>query len=194
MNENTADSEPREELATTGEHHESKTIRFRHIDWASERLKMIDALKMLEADPGRGFIIWREDKPYILAADYLIKSALRLDAIAKEAEAAGHPKLTADILYMIWNETRQTMTDSINASLNEELDKIREDVNGINQETTVNPYSQREEFFEALYYGDDAHEMSGADYALLLEELTRRKPKIRAHLERWRKKMNLSEG
>lgn len=187
MNENTADSEPREELATTGEHHESKTIRFRHIDWASERLKMIDALKMLEADPGRGFIIWREDKPYILAADYLIKSALRLDAIAKEAEAAGHPKLTADILYMMWNETRQTMTEDFNRQFNEA-------VQSINQETTVNPFSKREEFFEALYYGDDAHEMAGADYALLLEELTRRKPKIRAHLDRWRKKMNLSEG
>lgn len=191
MNENTADSEPREELATEGEHFESRKLRFRHIDWANERLKMIDALKMIEAEPGRGFIIWRDGKPYILAADYLAKSALRLDAIAKQAEAAGQ-KLNGDILYLMWNETRQTMAEDFNRQYNEA--EIREQVRGINQETTVNPFSKREELFEALYYGDDAHELTNADYSLLLEELAERKPRIRAHLERWRKKLDLSEG
>ncbi len=191
MNENENSEETREELATEGEHFESRKLRFSHIDWASERIKMLDALKMLEAEPGRGFIIWREGKPFILAADYLVKSALRLDAIAKQAEAAGQ-KLNSDILYLMWNETRQTMAEDFNRQY--ALSEIREAVQSINQETTVNPFSKREELFEALYYGDDAHELTNADYALLLEELTERKPRIRAHLERWRKKMDLSEG
>lgn len=193
MNENENSEETREELATEGEHFESRKLRFRHIDWANERIKMLDALKMLEAEPGRGFIIWREGKPFILAADYLVKSALRLDAIAKQAEAAGQ-KLNSDILYLIWNETRHTMNEDFNRQFNEVYSKIGEQVQSINQETTVNPFSKREELFEALYYGDDAHELTNADYSLLLEALTERKPRIRAHLERWRKKLELSEG
>ena len=54
-------------------------IHFRHVDWTQERPKMIDALKIISADQGRGYIIWREGKPYLFAGGYIVRAALFLD-------------------------------------------------------------------------------------------------------------------
>ncbi len=180
MNENEIENSEetrndREELAYYEKHFPHTPIRFRHIDWTNERIKLVDALKMLETEPGRGFIIWRNGCPYILSAGHLAKAALQLDAIAKDAEKDGLKPDTFNLKRVF--EAKEL--------------EIVGDLDALEHETSVNPCSAEAEFYEALYYGGYRGELTAADYSLLVEELTRRNPKIRTHLERWRKNIEL---
>lgn len=207
MNENEKelelDAEQIEDWRGVGNHFDGKEtispIHFRHIDWAQERPKMIDALKMLEADHGRGFIIWRDNKPYIFAGSYIARAALLLDKVAKEAEAAGM-NLTANLIDLIerdckayFNEVASKALDEIASRTEEEQRKIDEERGRLELEIMFNPYSAEETFTDAIDYGKRAHELTEADFSLMVDELSRRHPRIKNHLDRRREALTLSD-
>ena len=161
-------------------------IRFRHVDWATERPKLLDVLKLLAARPGEGLIFWRENKPYIVAGGYLVEAALRLEALAKEAEGRGQ-KLTASDIEMAVDQRINSAVEGFNEQLEEILSRREE----IEEETALNPYDNEDLFREALDFGRTAKEISGVDFAVLLEELCRLHPRISAHIDKERKRRRL---
>ena len=161
-------------------------IRFRHIDWAVERPKLLDVLKLLAAQPGEGLIIWRENKPYFVGGGYLVEAALALEAMSKEKEAKGE-KLTASDIDMA---IAQRVDESAEA-FNEQLEAILSRREEIEEETAINPYRDEDLFREALDFGHTAKEISGVDYTILLEELCRLHPRIAAHIDQERKRRRL---
>lgn len=162
-------------------------IRFRHIDWASERPKLFDLLKALALQPGEGLIIWRENKPYLLAGGYIVEAALHLDAIAKEAEGRGQGLTYTDI-----ELAKEERIQSFTKATNEELTAILARSEAIEDETDLNPYNNEDLFREALDYGKTAHELTNADFALFLEDIGRRHPRIADHIAKERKRRNLT--
>lgn len=174
-------------------------IHFCHIDWTQERPKMIDALKKLDGDPGRGYIIWRDDKPYILAGGYLVRVAFFLDEIAKQAEQEGQ-KLTANRLEVIWNAISKDAAESANEALDEIANRTEEEQNRIESEwariedeTYINPFSAEETLRDVLEFGIKAHELTETDFSLIVEELSRKHPKLKAHIDRRRARLTLGE-
>ena len=161
-------------------------IRFRHVDWATERPKLLDVLKLLAARPGEGLIFWRENKPYIVAGGYIVEAALRLDALAKEAEGRGQ-KLTASDIEMAVDQR----IDSISEAFDQQLEEILSRREEIEDETALNPYDNEDLFREALDFGKTAKEISGVDFNVLLEELCRMHPRISAHVDQVRKRRRL---
>ena len=164
----------------------SEAIRFRHVDWAVERPKMLDALKALAMRPGEGLIIWRENKPYILAGGYLIEAALRLEAMAKEAESKGGKLTSSDIETAIAQHVDE-MTEAINAQIEEILSRRDE----IEEETAINPYNDEDYFREAIDFGRTAKEISTVDFTILLQELCRLHPRIATHIDKERRRRRL---
>lgn len=165
---------------------ESEAIRFRHVDWAVERPKLLDVLKALAARPGEGLIFWRENKPYIVAGGYIVEAALRLDALAKEAEGRGQ-KLTANDIETAVNQHLDNLTEAINAQLEEILSRREE----IEEETEINPYNDEDYFREALDFGRTAKEISTVDFTILLQELCRLHPRIATHIDKERRRRRL---
>lgn len=193
-----------EEIADYGETHfvsgeEIAPIHWRHVDWSNERIKMIDSLKRLDADPGRGYIIWREGKPFLLAGSYLVLAALALDEIAKQVAQEGK-KLTANELFVFekwaeddWNESTNKLLAELLNRTEEEQKRLDEERSRIEEETYINPFSAEEIFRDALEYAERAHELTETDYSLMLEELSRRHPRTKAHIDRRRERRSFPD-
>ena len=161
-------------------------IRFRHVDWATERPKLLDVLKLLAARPGEGLIFWRENKPYIVAGGYIVEAALRLDALAKEAEGRGQ-KMTATDIEMAVDQRIGSISEGFDQQLEEILSRREE----IEEETEINPYNDEDYFREALDFGRTAKEISTVDFTILLQELCRLHPRIATHIDQVRKRRRL---
>lgn len=162
----------------------SGAIHFRHVDWATERPKLLDVLKLLASRPGEGLIIWRENKPFVVAGSYIVEAALELEAMAKTKQ--GKPLTISDIAMAI--EVYNTELDkNLNAQLEEILSRREE----IEEETAMNPYNDEDYFTEALNYGRTAKEISSIDFTVLLEDLCRLHPRIATHIDKERERRRL---
>ena len=106
--------------------------------------------------------------------------------MAKEAEGRGQ-KLTASDIEMAVDQRIGSISEAFDQQLEEILSRREE----VEEETGLNPYDNEDLFREALDFGRTAKEISGVDFAVLLEELCRLHPRISAHIDKERKRRRL---